>query len=152
MTSFAAKPPSQAPRIAGAPAIAANVASRGSESERPSSAAGAAIPSPSVMLWIMKPTTRNEPSVSCPKANDVPIASPSPKLCSPIPIATSVASATPPTTPPPLPEKRPERGPLFFGPISPQGRQPEQAERDGQHADEEADDPVAEESTGADAG
>ena len=41
------------------------------------------------MLWTMKPTIRNEPSVSCPNANDVPIASPSPKLCSPIPIATS---------------------------------------------------------------
>ena len=60
------------------------------------------------MLWIMKPTIRNEPSVSWPNANDVPIASPSPKLCRPIPIATSVARATPPIAPPALPEKRPE--------------------------------------------
>ena len=61
----------------------------------PSSAAGAAIPSPSVMLWIMKPTIRNEPSVSWPNANEVPIASPSPKLCSPMPTAISTASTQP---------------------------------------------------------
>ncbi len=59
-------------------------------------------------LWIMKPTIRNEPSVSCPNANEVPIASPSPKLCSPIPIATRVASATPPSIPFAFAEKRPE--------------------------------------------
>ncbi len=57
------------------------------------------------MLWTMKPTIRNEPSVSWPKANDVPIASPSPRLWTPIPIATSSASAAPLTTPPP-PEPR----------------------------------------------
>ena len=34
----------------------------------PSSASGAAMPRPSVMLWIMKPTIRNVPSVSSPSA------------------------------------------------------------------------------------
>ena len=47
------------------------------------------------MLWTMKPTIRNEPSASSPSANEDPIASPSPRLWSPIPIATRVASATP---------------------------------------------------------
>ena len=175
---------------------------RGHDSVAPPSAAGAAIPSPSVTLWIMKPTIRNEPSVSCPKANEVPIASPSPKLCSPIPIATSVASATPPRTPFAFDEKRPEmnvivrklvatpsstspgppkrsgerslqlegleqrldaeereqsgsegherRQPVLLDPT--QRREPEQAEAHRQHADEEADDPVAEEAATADSG
>ena len=49
------------------------------------------MPSPSVMLCTMKPTIRNVPSASSPSAIDEPIASPSPRLCSPIPIAISVA-------------------------------------------------------------
>ena len=94
------KPPSQAPRIAGAPAIRASAASRAELAAARPSAIGAAIPRPSVTLWIMKPTIRNVPSASSPSANDDPIASPSPRLCRPIPIATSVASARPPSAPP----------------------------------------------------
>ena len=37
---------------------------------RPPSTIGAAIPSPSVTLWTMKPTMRNVPSASSPNAND----------------------------------------------------------------------------------
>ena len=65
----------------------------------PSSASGAAMPRPSVTLWIMKPTIRNVPSVSSPTPNDVPMARPSPRLCRPMPTATSVASARPETAP-----------------------------------------------------
>ena len=146
------------------------------------------------MLWIMKPTIRNVPSVSSPRLNDVPTARPSPRLCRPMPTATSVArarpetmplrrdvraaknvivrklSATPSSTrpgPPSIPgsvacssnasdsasiaeerqqpgRQRHERGePLRVG--APQRREPEQAERDRQHPDEEADDRVADE-------
>ena len=56
-----------------------------------SSASGETIASPSVVLWIAKPTTRNVPSASAPTAYAEPIASPSPRLCRPIPIATSSA-------------------------------------------------------------
>src|SRR5919109_774119 len=76
--SLVTKPPSQAPRIAGAPAISASAPSRCQETPRPS-ASGVAIPSPSVTLWIMKPTTKNVPSASSPSANEDPIARPSPK-------------------------------------------------------------------------
>ena len=88
------KPPIQAPRIAGAPATSASAASRRRPTRSPP-AIGAAMPSPSVMLWTMKPMIRNVPSASSPSAIDEPIARPSPRLWSPIPIATSVASATP---------------------------------------------------------
>ena len=53
------------------------------------------MPSPSVTLCTMNPTIRNVPSASSPSAIEEPIANPSPRLCSPIPIATSVARATP---------------------------------------------------------
>ena len=67
----------------------------------PPSATGAAMPSPSVTLWIMKPTIRNVPSCSSPKANELPIASPSPRLWTPMPIATRSASTMPPACCPP---------------------------------------------------
>ena len=75
-------PPAQVPRIAGAARDRGQHDEPHGESATPLSAAGAAIPSPSVTLWIMKPTIRNEPSASWPNANEDPIASPSPKLCS----------------------------------------------------------------------
>src|SRR5919109_1000396 len=103
--SLVTKPPSQAPRIAGPPATTASAASRYGATVR-RSASGVAIPSPSVTLWIMKPTTKNVPSASSPRANDEPIARPSPMLWRPIPIATSVASASPPEPPaPPSPSR-----------------------------------------------
>ena len=74
------------------------------EERRRSRLAGAAIPRPSVTLWTMNPITRNPPSWSSPVANDVPIASPSPRLWTPIPIATSSASASPVT--PAFPRER----------------------------------------------
>ena len=155
--------------------------------------AGAAIPRPSVTLCTMKPITRNAPSWSSPVANDVPIASPSPRLWTPIPIATSRASASPlrPTRPreslaernvmPSALAARPSRtspGPPNAGGSAAwsverleqrldaeerqqaggeghergdpgrarpaERRQPEQAERHGDDADEQADQPVAE--------
>ena len=81
------KPPIQAPTIAGAPAISASAPSRGEVPPGRRSAIGAAMPSPSVMLCTMNPTIRNVPSASSPSAIDEPIARPSPRLCSPIPIA-----------------------------------------------------------------
>ena len=50
------------------------------------------------MLCTMKPMIRNDPSASSLSANDEPMASPSPRLWRPIPMATSVASATPAMT------------------------------------------------------
>ena len=93
------KPPIHAPAIAGAPAITASAAARPKLIVTPR-AAGAAMPIPSVTLWIMNPTIRNVPSVSSPNANDDPIASPSPRLWTPIPIATSIARERPPIAPP----------------------------------------------------
>ncbi len=138
--------------------------------------------------------------MSCPKANDVPIASPSPKLCSPIPIATSggerdaAEDAVGVGREPARDERHREearrhpeqyeawpaersrqrslqlerleqrldaekreqtrgqgherRQPVLFDPA--QRRQPEQAEADRQHADEEADDRVTEKAAAAD--
>ena len=71
-------------------------------------------------LWIMKPTIRNVPSWSSPNANDVPIASPSPRLWTPIPIATRKASASPAVPAPPAGEAAREE------------RHPERAERDAE--------------------
>ena len=58
--------PIHAPRIAGAPAIRPSSASRASRGLR--SATGATIASPSVVLWIAKPTTSAAPSASDPTA------------------------------------------------------------------------------------
>ena len=82
-------------RWPGAPATSAEGDEPHEPTRAPPSAMGAAMPSPSVMLWTMKPTIRNVPSASSPSANDEPIASPSPRLWRPMPTATSVASATP---------------------------------------------------------
>jgi len=46
---------------------------------------GAAMPTPSVMLCRVKPTIRKVPRAVSPRANAAPMASPSPRLCSPIP-------------------------------------------------------------------
>ncbi len=46
---------------------------------------GAAMPTPSVMLCRVNPSTRKVPRAVSPRANAAPIASPSPRLWSPIP-------------------------------------------------------------------
>ena len=89
------KPPIQAPTIAGAPGDQRQARRGARRSRARPSATGAAMPRPSVTLWTMKPTIRKVPSASSPSANDEPIASPSPRLCRPMPTATSVASAEP---------------------------------------------------------
>ena len=48
---------------------------------------GAMMPSPSVMFWMMKPTTRKVPRATSPTLYAAPMASPSPRLCSPMPTA-----------------------------------------------------------------
>ncbi len=48
---------------------------------------GAAMPTPSVMLCRVNPTIRNAPRAVSPRANAAPMASPSPRLCRPIPRA-----------------------------------------------------------------
>ena len=54
-------------------------------------------------------TSKPRITVSSPKANEDPMASPSPRLWIPIPTATSIASERPPTVPPePLAENRRE--------------------------------------------
>ena len=71
-------PPTQQPKIAGAPAI----------SPRPTILAifafelvnGAAIANPSVVLWVAKPTIKNVLKATSPNAIAAPTASPSPKL------------------------------------------------------------------------
>ena len=77
--------PIQVPMIAGAPATAANAA----KCRRPGlfRTTGAAMPTPSVTLWRVNPTIRNTPSAVSPRAKALPIANPSPRLCSPIPTA-----------------------------------------------------------------
>ena len=55
-------------------------------------ATGATIASPSVVLWSAKPTISAAPSASEPTAYADPIARPSPRLWSPMPIATSSAA------------------------------------------------------------
>ena len=57
-----------------------------------SCATGATIASPSVVLWSAKPTTSVAPSASEPTAYAEPIASPSPRLCRPMPSATRKAA------------------------------------------------------------
>lgn len=59
-------------------------------------ATGTAIPSPSVRFCTMKPMMSDVPSASFPTANEPPMASPSPRLCRPIPTAISVASRSAP--------------------------------------------------------
>src|SRR5215210_1030788 len=145
--SLVTKPPSQAPRIAGAPATTASTASRCQATDC-RSASGAAIPSPSVTLWIMKPTTKNVPSASSPSANDDPIAKPSPRLWRPIPIATSVASATPPRLDrqerqQPRRQSHERREPL--GRRAPQRRKPQEPQRHRHDPDERPDQRIAEE-------
>ena len=56
---------------------------------------GAAIPRPSVMLWMPKPSTRQEASATLPVASEAPMASPSPRLWRPMPTAMKSASARP---------------------------------------------------------
>src|SRR5574341_1255702 len=58
------KPPSHAPRMAGAPPTRPITASCHSAGR--SRTTGAMIPSPSVMFWMMKPTTRKAPSAISP--------------------------------------------------------------------------------------
>ena len=53
---------------------------------------GATMPKPSVALWRPKPMMRTSASVTWSWAADCPIASPSEKLCSPMPVAISSAS------------------------------------------------------------
>ena len=90
-------PPIQAPNIAGEPAI----------SPRPiifvindffdkvlSLDNGPAIAIPSVVLCKANPTIKNVLNAIDPKPTAAPIASPSPKLCNPIPIAIINAIAT----------------------------------------------------------
>ena len=66
--------PISAPRIAGAPAIRPRPSSRAGVTR--SRISGATIATPSVVLWIAKPTTRKAPSASSPTAYAEPIASP----------------------------------------------------------------------------
>ena len=68
-------------------------AGRAGRSSAGAAATGATIARPSVVLWSAKPITRKAPSASAPTAYADPIASPSPRLCRPIAIATSSASA-----------------------------------------------------------
>ena len=77
------------------------------------------MPSPSVTLWIMKPTIRNAPSCNSPSAKEAPIASPSPRLCRPMPTAINSASVRPVAVPP-LRQTPGER------------RHPEEAQRDAE--------------------
>ena len=94
-----ANPPIQVPKIAGAPANITNQKNTPRLGELAFSPLaevlpgniGAAMPMPSVILWSVKPTTRKEPRAASPRAKAAPIASPSPKLCKPIPMAIKVA-------------------------------------------------------------
>ena len=61
----------------------------------PAARAGATIASPSVVLCSAKPTTRKAPSASAPTEYAAPIATPSPRLCRPMPTAMSSASVAP---------------------------------------------------------
>src|SRR5215213_4392861 len=91
-------PPSHAPAIVGAPPInpsCSNAPTGTREPARCSLASGAMIARPSVVLWRVKPTISRLPSVASPRLNAAPMASPSPKLCSPNPIAISRARAQP---------------------------------------------------------
>ena len=79
-------PPIQVPRIVGAPAT------KPMNKSFPTAvllllAMGATIANPSVVLCIIKPTIRNELKAISPNKVEAPMANPSPKLCSPIPIA-----------------------------------------------------------------
>src|SRR5829696_791843 len=80
-----AKPPIQVPTMAGPPP--SNASHRKCTRRGLSLKMGAAMPTPSVMLCSVKPTTRKTPSAASPRANAAPMASPSPRLCSPIPSA-----------------------------------------------------------------
>ena len=64
-------------------------------SDARSRASGATIASPSVVLWIANPTTRNAPRASAPAEYAAPIATPSPRLWSPMPTATSSGASRP---------------------------------------------------------
>ena len=79
-----ANPPTHEPKIAGTPA------NRPNATNFPtiflSLDSGAAIARPSVVLCKVKPTIRNVLKAMEPSPMDAPIASPSPKLCNPIPI------------------------------------------------------------------
>ena len=55
---------------------------------------GAAMPMPSVTLWMAKPTTRKVASAAAPVASAAPTARPSPRLCRPMPSAMKKASAS----------------------------------------------------------
>ena len=80
-----ARLPIHRPTTAGPPAssVSATKVQSGGRSLR----IGAAMPMPSVMLWSVKPSTRKVPSPAAPAANAAPMASPSPRLCRPMPSA-----------------------------------------------------------------
>ncbi len=78
------KPPSHAPKIVGTPAIKTNEPSFAIDG-RPF-AKGAAMAIPSEAFCKVNPTIRNALNAIAPRPTAAPIASPSPKLCSPMPI------------------------------------------------------------------
>ena len=85
--------PRTVPTIAGNPASAARPAN--CMNFGLSSAIGTAMPMPSVTLWMVKPMTRKVASAAEPVARAAPTASPSPRLCRPMPNAMKVASRKP---------------------------------------------------------
>ena len=87
-----AKPPTQVPKIAGAPP--SRPRTKKCDSAGLLRTKGATIPNPSVTLCTIKPITRNAPNARAPVAYDAPMASPSPKLCKPMPSAMRYASCS----------------------------------------------------------
>jgi len=79
-------PPIHAPAIAGAPAIKPIPINLPIMDLLAPLAIGAAIANPSVVLCNVKPTIRKVLRATLPNKTAAPIAKPSPRLCSPIPI------------------------------------------------------------------
>ena len=84
-------PPIHAPAIAGAPAIKPIPINLRIIDLLVPLAIGAAIANPSVVLCSVNPTIRNVLRATLPNKTAAPIAKPSPRLCSPIPIDIIIA-------------------------------------------------------------
>src|SRR5262249_26648430 len=81
--------PTRVPMNVGPPAMTPGRMSRPQVGRSPAAVSGATMPNPSVALCAPNPITRSRARLSCPVAAEDPIASPSPKLCIPMPTAMS---------------------------------------------------------------